>query len=306
MTATSFRPDIQGLRAIHVGYLLLRNKQVLRSRHTIKGQALRWGVLVAAILGTSQCMAKISVAFTPDQLPIEYRRYVDPKTICHGKIVGDCLRGDLGSDKEVLVLGDSHAAMLNHFFDYLGQELNLKARIITAISCVTIPGFDYKRIAEWAQQPCLDQIERAHPYIEKAQTIFIAGVWNSQTRARPFNLALEEFFNSYRDKRIVILSQVPRFNRDVSRIQRFEKLCLPSHIERDRSYQVANRELAELAKSHTNVEFKALDSLNVFDQAPSHQGNLIYIDEHHINEVGARRYVKAAVNSFSIASEDGK
>ena len=97
-------------------------------------------------------MAKVNAVFTPEQLPIEYRRYADPETICHGKIIGACLKGDLTSDREVLVLGDSHATMLNHFFDYLGKELGFKARIITASSCLTISGFDYQKIAEWAHE----------------------------------------------------------------------------------------------------------------------------------------------------------
>src|SRR5690606_33957017 len=93
-------------------------------------------------------------------------------------MVRDCLRGDLSSNKEVLVLGDSHAAMLNHFFDHLGKELGFKARIITASSCVTIPDFNYQRIAEWAHKPCLSQIEEANKYLDKADTIFLAASWN--------------------------------------------------------------------------------------------------------------------------------
>tara|TARA_R110000850_G_scaffold12930_8_gene42707 strand:- start:9067 stop:9513 length:447 start_codon:yes stop_codon:yes gene_type:complete len=116
------------------------------------------GITVASISVTSQSIAKVNTAFTPEQLPIEYRRYADAAKICHGKIVGDCIRGDLVSESKILVLGDSHAAILNHFFDYLGAELGFKARIITASSCIPIPGFDYQRIAKFAQKSRLDQI----------------------------------------------------------------------------------------------------------------------------------------------------
>ncbi|PTB91210.1 acyltransferase, partial [Marivirga lumbricoides] len=85
-------------------------EQGFRAKRAIKKQVLLWGVLVSGVLGTSQVMAKVNEIFTPELLPIEYRRYADPATICHGKVVGECLRGDLSSEHEILVLGDSHAA----------------------------------------------------------------------------------------------------------------------------------------------------------------------------------------------------
>ncbi|MEV3814340.1 SGNH hydrolase domain-containing protein [Aeromonas allosaccharophila] len=87
------------------------------------------------------------------------------------------MKGDLNSEKEILVLGDSHAAMLNHFFDYLGKALGFKARIITASSCVTIPGFNYQRLPEWARKECITQIEQAKAKIEYADNIFLAASW---------------------------------------------------------------------------------------------------------------------------------
>ncbi|OXX24979.1 acyltransferase family protein, partial [Vibrio sp. V06_P1A73T115] len=120
-------------------------ERVFRSKSTNKKQALSWGLLVFGVLGASQTMAKVNAMFTPVALPLEYLRYGDDSQNCHGHIVGDCLRGDLDSVKEILVLGDSHAAMLNHFFDHIGKEIGFKARVITASSCVTIPGFDYNR-----------------------------------------------------------------------------------------------------------------------------------------------------------------
>ncbi len=67
-------------------------------------QALGYSVLAGAALVTGSSMARINQALSPPPLPIEYQRYADPATICHGQIVGDCLKGDLNSDKEVLVL----------------------------------------------------------------------------------------------------------------------------------------------------------------------------------------------------------
>ncbi|MGM0984795.1 MAG: acyltransferase family protein [Pseudomonadota bacterium] len=74
-------------------------ERAFRTNRTNKKQALGWVLLASGVLGTSQAMARVNSVFTPEQLPIEYRRYADPATICHGKMVGDCLKGDLASDK---------------------------------------------------------------------------------------------------------------------------------------------------------------------------------------------------------------
>lgn len=261
---------------------------------------MNYTVLALLVFGTSQSMAKVNEVLTPEQLPIEYRRYADPDTICHGKIVGDCLRGDLNSDREILVLGDSHAAMLNHFFDYLGKELGFKARIITASSCVTIPEFDYERIPEWARQSCLDQIEMVESFAGSVQPIFIAGMWSFQAKSDDFNSALGDFFHSHLGKRIFVLSQVPNFKHNVERERRFEKLGLPSHNSRSHGYQLGNSKINALAKHHENVKWLSLSDLAVFDSAPWHQGRLMYSDAHHLNEFGARIYAVEAASRFGL------
>lgn len=265
-------------------------ERVFRTKRTNKKQAFGWGLLAAGVLGISQAMAKVNAVFTPEQLPMEYRRYADPETICHGKIVGDCLKGDLTSDREVLVLGDSHAAMLNQFFEVLGKDLGFKARIITASSCVTIPRFDYERISAWAHKACLAQIESAKKFIVKSDIIFIAGMWSYQTGSEEFKKAFRDFLNNNDEKRIIVLSQVPRFNRNVIRIRRFLELGFSGSFARDESYQIGNKSIEEITKKHTNVEFLLLDKIQPFDDAPFYQDKLIYIDGHHINEVGARAY----------------
>lgn len=273
-------------------------EQVFRGKQTVRTQSLRWGVMASAILATSQAMGALNGFFTQAQLPVEYRRYADRATICHGKIVGDCLQGDLSSDREVLVLGDSHAAMLNYFFDYLGKEWNFKARLISASSCVTIPGFDYWRIPEWAHQACVDQIEASKLITRKVDTIFLAGMWSFQINSTAFSTALREFIKNHRDKRIIVLSQVPSFKRDVERTRRFSWMGLERQQELDYAYQAANRKIAEIVKEYDNAEFHAFDTLPIFDGTPYHQGELIYSDAHHLNQVGANFYADSVKSRF--------
>lgn len=245
-------------------------ERAFRSKHTSKKQAIGWTLLIVSVFGTSQAMAKVNAAFTPEELPIEYRRYADPATICHGQIVGDCLRGDLTSDREILILGDSHAAMLNHFFDYLGKELGFKARIITASSCVTILGFDYQRLADWGHKPCVDQISYAQLHIDNAELIVIGGMWSYQTASNDFLKAFERYLQvtAVHDKKVFILSQIPLFKQDTMQVKRFANIGLTGSLALDKSYLEANLKLEKITRNYSHVTYIAQDELAFFSKVP--------------------------------------
>ena len=271
-------------------------ERVFRTKRSTKKQALCWALLVASFFGTSQVMARVNEVFTPEQLPIEYRRYADPATICHGKIVGDCLKGDLSSGIEVLVLGDSHAAMLNHFFDYLGKELGFKARVITGSSCVTIPGFDYQRIPEWAHLACLAQIAQGQLHQSSADKVFLVGSWSYHIQSENFVSAFQRYLQNMatQNKDVVILSQIPRFMQSAMRAKRFDKIGFSNDMALDSRYLAANQQLAKISENYSHVTYLTLDNLSVFAEAPFWDGKIIYRDEHHINEIGAKGYAQSA------------
>ncbi|EKF9755972.1 acyltransferase [Vibrio cholerae] len=274
-------------------------ERVFRSKSTKKKQALSWGLLVFGVLGASQTMAKVNAMFTPVALPLEYLRYGDDSQNCHGHIVGDCLRGDLDSVKEILVLGDSHAAMLNHFFDHIGKEIGFKARVITASSCVTIPGFDYNRIAEWAQQSCVAQIEQTKSYLENVELIFITASWNWHLRSEEFNRALRDFLqNMASQAQVYILSQVPLLNRNPQRAKRFLSLGLTPYVNINSDYLRTNEYLYDLSMVIDRVHYLELNFLPVFKSPPFYNGELLYYDEHHLNEVAVVEYAKQALPTF--------
>lgn len=273
----------------------------LRLKHS-KKQVLGYASLATVVVFTAVGMKNINAYYTPELLPVEYTRYADPKTICHGQIVGDCLRGDLTSNKEVLVLGDSHAAMLNHFFDYLGKELGFKARIITASSCVTIPEFNYQRLDEWAQKPCLEQIEQAKPYIKKADTIFLAASWNWHMQSQEFNQVLTSFLsNEETQTQKYIISQEPLLNRHPMRNQRFTHLGIGTKAGLDTDYLRTNQLLKEVSEATNSSNYLALNKLDFFQQAPTYKEKLMYLDEHHINEIGAVEYAKQSMQKIKKA-----
>ncbi|MGM0984796.1 MAG: SGNH hydrolase domain-containing protein [Pseudomonadota bacterium] len=204
----------------------------------------------------------------------------------------------------MLVLGDSHAAMLNHFFDKIGKELGFKARVITASSCVTFPGFDYKRIAEWAHQPCLEQIEAARLHADTATSIFIAGSWSYHVESQEFLEGLEEIMIEARGS-MFVLSQVPRFVRDVSRVERFHNIGISFSLKQDENYKIANKVVSDMASKYKNVDFLELSGLAFFSRAPFYKSSIMYFDSHHINEVGAFEYADSALPLFNRMKSEG-
>jgi hypothetical protein len=258
-------------------------------------QVLGYILLAGSALVTGPVMASINHVLSPAPLPIEYQRYADVATICHGQIVGTCLKGDLNSDKEVLVLGDSHAAMLNLFFDELGKDIGFKARIITASSCVTIPGFDYQRIPEWAHKPCLAQIEQAQQYLPSAQIVFLAASWTWQLTSGEFQPTLEAFLSTQvqAGARVYLMEQEPLLSRSPMRAQRFKALGLKSSINIDPVYQLTNASLQSIATRNSGTTSLGFEATGFFANAPFADDFLIYLDEHHLNEVGAKRYAAA-------------
>ena len=254
--------------------------------------------LATGALVSPSALASINLRLSPPPLPIEQRRYADPAQICHGKIVGDCVRGSRSSDLDVLVLGDSHAAMLNHFFEELGQKFKFKATVITASSCVTIPGFNAGRLKKWAQEPSMRQISVVERILGQKSDIVIAAKWSWQTQHPGFLAALEQFLGENSDKSIFLLSQVPRFTANLLRARRLSALGSGVIVKVDAAYKDANESIRKLAAQHAKAHYVSLDNLKLFESAPFWRSQLLYFDEHHLNELGALIYAEGAAATF--------
>lgn len=120
-------------------------------------------------------------------------------------------------------------------------------------------------------------------------------MWSYQVKSQEFKLALEKFLEKHEHNKIIVLSQVPKLNGDVFRVERFKALGLPVEIGRDKRYRVANKYISTVSENLHNVSFLRLDDLPVFSGAPFYRGDLIYKDESHLNEVGAKVYAISAL-----------
>lgn len=233
-------------------------------------------------------------------LPLSAKRYAPPEEICHGKIIGDCIRGDLNSIYEALLIGDSHAAQLNLFAEVVGKENGQKFKIITASSCVTFPKFDYERIPSWSQKKCQKQIKEVTKLIPKYKTIIIAGMWSYQVTSQEFINAFDEFMMDLNalDKKVIVLAQTPLLDSNILRLRRFEKIGFERTIETERNWDEGNRLIESITKKYENTHFLDLSDIPLFATAPFFKGQLIYHDRSHLNEAGATHYGKAAASYF--------
>lgn len=274
-------------------------EQPFRSARNRSAALLRIAVMLALAAPLIALSSKLNRGLL-ESLPVEQTQYAVDAEICHGKLVGDCIRGNSESKQPLLVLGDSHAAQLNLFFDALGKTDKLAARLISGSSCVTIPGFDVERLPDWAQPACRAQIKAATPYLEQAPKIVIAAMWQYQTQSPAFLHAFEQFLDGTdaRGQQVLIMAQLPMFDSNMQRMTRFGQLGLPVSRKMNGQWQAANHQIAEIVAKHRSARFLDLSADPLFADAPFVDGTLVYYDNHHLNEVGARRYAEIAAPYF--------
>ena len=273
-----------------------RNKQWFSGTTKLRTVALFLGIIAPIMVSP-----RLNAAVEPP-LSIAYTRYADPDRICHGRVVGDCVRrAHAVSDAlPVLVLGDSHAAQLNLFFDHVGERTGKRFRVISASSCVTIPGFDVDRIPDYSRQDCRNSIEYAKRFLPESSEIIIAAMWQYQPQSKEFVAALNEFLSQTQSagKRVTLLWQIPMLSSDVQRLRRFEALGLRSDIRIHEEWAGANKIASEIAGQYANVRFLEFSWNEMFKTPPFYREELVYHDNHHLNEVGAVKYSDIAATAF--------
>ena len=238
-------------------------------------------------------------------LPVELTRYADDAKICHGKVIAECIRGDLTQQPVALVIGDSHAAQLNLAFDEIGVRHGLAFQVVTASSCIPIEGFDVERLPDWAQKPCMDQIAYAKPLIESANIVVLAGMWQWQTQSLAFMQALERFLEAMQKRgiRLFVLGQVPMLDLNVIRMHRFSELGLPLTKLHAVSTDESNSLVSNLVKKYSNAVFVDVSAFDLLKHPPVYKGGVVYHDAHHLNEIGAREYGREFEKIFLELSE---
>ncbi len=264
-------------------------------RRMKKGGKALGGISAAALVFAGLLAGgKALNAGVVEALPVERTRYADAEKICHGQVVGECLHGVAGNKPAVLVIGDSHAAQLNLAFDELGVVQNRAFQVVTGSSCVPIAGFDVERLPGWARKACADQIAYAQPLIASADVVVLAGMWQYQAESPAFMRALDDFLSGMhaRDVRVIVLGQAPMLDSNVIRMHRFAELGLPRRQAHSVPTAGSDERVKKLVARYGNAAFVDVSGFGLFKTLPFHDGELIYMDSHHLNEAGARLYAQ--------------
>ena len=247
-------------------------------------------VAIALVAISPSIFAKQVNRLVPS-LPVEYTRYADDKTICHGKVLENCLRGQTLNPKIVLI-GDSHAAQLNLAAEVAGKSLEIGFEVLTASSCIPIPGFDIKKLDSWARQACENQIEVVSRKLVNTKNIALAGMWTYQLQDPNFSKVLNDFLQAAekRHQNVWVLAQIPKLVRNPVRQIRFQHLGIASPMILGEDWKIANHKIANEVKRYSSIRwFDPIES-SLFLTPPFDGDVFIYHDDHHLNELGSIKY----------------
>ena len=101
-----------------------------------------------------------------------------------------------------------------------------------------------------------------------------------------------------RKKSVLILAQVPMLTRDVLRVHRLKQLGISGDIAKRPGWDTGNKKMAQLVARHPGAKFLDLSHIDLFASAPFYNGELLYLDSNHLNELGSLRFGEAAASQF--------
>ena len=120
-------------------------------------------------------------------------------------------------------------------------------------------------------------------------------MWSWQLQSDQFRNNFTAFLNTGAPQaHKYLISQVPLFKQNSIRTNRFNTLGMTNVSSGQDEYKSANQTLKLISESVTNTKYLPLDNLAIFKSAPIFQGELIYYDQSHMNEVGIINYARQA------------
>jgi peptidoglycan/LPS O-acetylase OafA/YrhL len=269
---------------------------------SLREELRRFAIGAALVVVVMFAAVQVNRSIVP-HLPIAWTRFAAPESICNDRMLDSCYRGDLAGKKEVLVVGDSHAAQLNYFFDAVGKQNRFRARIITANGCINIQGFDFARLREYAKPICASQTDAARRYLDEADVVVVAGLWDYHAHSAAFMESFDRFLSmlDVNKKEVIVMAQVPMLSANVLRVYRFKQLGLPVNVSKSDGWDAGNLKVLAIVRKHPNVRFLDFSKIDLFAQAPFYGNELIYYDSNHLNEIGSYRFGEAVAEHFVLA-----
>lgn len=224
------------------------------------------------------------------QLTLEQSRYAAPKSICHGHAKVSCVRGP--GTPTILLMGDSHAAMLNHTADTMAPVLGQSFTVMSASSCLPLPGMGFDALSPDAQASCAAQTAVMEDAIKRHAVVLLAGKWSYHVNNPTLDQALEGLLTNAlaRDQRVVVLAQIPKIRLDTRRVWRLHHLGISLEPRLDEQAESANEAMALRVGQFAGVQWVDVTDAPMFATVPIYQGQGLYMDRQHFNEWGAQQY----------------
>lgn len=279
-------------------------EEPMRKKVTGKLSLARWSSLVGFGVGTVLLAPVVNASVPPPEESM--RRYADPDTICHGKVLDNCKRGD-PAGKPILMIGDSHAAQLNIGMERFGKSRHWYIHVLTASSCVPIPAFNYRKLPIWAQEPCQRQIAEVSKLSSDYDQIIVGGMWRYQLEDPDFLRQLARFFSqtAQHQQKVIVLGDNPEFASEPLRLYRLRQLGLVQPNITHKDNQQANARIHALALQFSNVHWLDPSQFPFLQSAPfDEHGRLIYADSHHLNENGSSQYGASVTDALQTLLKD--
>jgi peptidoglycan/LPS O-acetylase OafA/YrhL len=230
------------------------------------------------------------------------------KNICHDTLAPRCSRGATGVAPRYLLIGDSHAGMLNTFIDVVGKYEGWSADVVSASSCSPVYGLD-TRLIGLPPRPCDDIKKYLEDNVNKYDAVLFASYWALQLNMTDRQLDPEYFQkldrtlrSIARDHPVYVFADIQLPPSDYAlRLVKWRKLVLAENLTRPdpQETQEANDKIRKLVESIPNAHW--VDFLPEFQRAfapdGSYMGRHVYSDSNHLNVYGSDALAKLMIAS---------
>jgi hypothetical protein len=95
-------------------------------------------------------------------------------------------------------------------------------------------------------------------------------------------------------QRVIVLGQLPMLRRNPVRTLRMDSLGIPTDNSVTAEARDANAVIEAAVRDFPHVTFADFSASPPFASPPFFDHELIYMDRHHLNEIGSLRYAQAA------------
>lgn len=256
--------------------------------------SIKCTLIISCFLLITILCSKLTHKYHTIPLPTERTRYAEGSIICHGQILQSCNRGSKKESADILVIGDSHTAQLNYFYDYIGYKSGITFEVISGSSCIPIANFNVKKLPQWAQESCHKQTEAVSKKLDTYNIIILGAFWDWQLADNQTYIAIEDFLHSQnKDKKIILMGQLPVYTTNIQRQMHFHHINLPIQMQQKTNWDNANKLLKKLSLKYANTTLFDISKTN-FLATPFINNQPIYYDQSHLNEVGAKIYAEYA------------